>query len=193
MSHFLQDKNLLLTGATGQLGKVVLEKILRSFPEVKTIYLAIRPKDLSKDAGEEAYERYRTEIKDSQIFDRLKMELGAKEHRKLLRRKVRVIPMDLSKHELSLSAAHREELAENLHYIINCAGIVDLDSGLEVMTDVNVNGALCLMALAEKCRNFLCFAHVSTTFAVCEQIGFIDEKLYANPNHDWEAEHNRIN
>ena len=97
MSHFFTDKNLLLTGATGQLGKVLLEKILRSFPEIKTIYLAIRVKDSSKDPGEEAYERYKTEIKDSQIFDTLKMNLGAKKYRKLLRRKVRVIPMDLAK------------------------------------------------------------------------------------------------
>ena len=33
----------MLTGATGFLGKVVLEKLLWSLPVVKTIYLAIKP------------------------------------------------------------------------------------------------------------------------------------------------------
>lgn len=180
-----------MTGATGQLGKVVLEKLLRSFPEVKAIYLAIRVKDRAK-ADDEAYERYRSEIKDSQIFDTLKMELGAKAFSKLLRRKVRVIPMDLAEADLSLSAAHRQELAENVHYIINCAGIVDLDTSLELQTEVNVTGALALMTLAEECPNLLCFAHVSTTYAYCEQRGFVDETLFASPNHDWAAEHKQI-
>ena len=44
ITEFYQDKTILLTGSTGFLGKVVLEKILRSLPLVKCIYLAITPK-----------------------------------------------------------------------------------------------------------------------------------------------------
>ena len=44
LTEFYADKTILLTGATGFLGKVVLEKVLRSLPVVKTIYLAIKPK-----------------------------------------------------------------------------------------------------------------------------------------------------
>ena len=41
--NFYAHKTILLTGATGFIGKVVLEKILRSCPNFKRIYLMIRP------------------------------------------------------------------------------------------------------------------------------------------------------
>ena len=43
LTEFYRDKTILLTGSTGFLGKVVLEKLLRSLPIVKTIYLGIKP------------------------------------------------------------------------------------------------------------------------------------------------------
>ena len=44
LSEFYTGKTVLLTGATGFLGKVVLEKICRSLPVVKTIYVSVSPK-----------------------------------------------------------------------------------------------------------------------------------------------------
>jgi fatty acyl-CoA reductase len=41
---FYAHKTVLLTGATGFVGKVVLEKIMRSCPNFKRIYLMVRPK-----------------------------------------------------------------------------------------------------------------------------------------------------
>ena len=42
-STFL-DRTVFITGGSGFLGKVLLEKILRKCPEVKTIYLLLRMK-----------------------------------------------------------------------------------------------------------------------------------------------------
>jgi fatty acyl-CoA reductase len=39
-----RGKNVLLTGCTGFLGKVVLEKMIRSLPEVNKIFVLVRPK-----------------------------------------------------------------------------------------------------------------------------------------------------
>jgi hypothetical protein len=39
---FFKDKSIFLTGATGLLGKVVLEKILRDLPEVRQIFVLVR-------------------------------------------------------------------------------------------------------------------------------------------------------
>lgn len=41
---FYRGKNVFLTGATGFMGKVLLEKILRTCPDVGTVYVLIRPK-----------------------------------------------------------------------------------------------------------------------------------------------------
>ena len=44
MREFFSDKNILLTGCTGFVGKVLLEKILREVPRIGKIYLLIRSK-----------------------------------------------------------------------------------------------------------------------------------------------------
>lgn len=44
MQHFYTDKVIFITGTTGFVGKVVLEKILRSLPEFKMIYIMVRSK-----------------------------------------------------------------------------------------------------------------------------------------------------
>jgi len=41
---FFAETVILLTGATGFLGKALLEKLLRSCPRVATIFVLIRPK-----------------------------------------------------------------------------------------------------------------------------------------------------
>jgi fatty acyl-CoA reductase len=41
---FYKDKTIFITGTTGFVGKVVLEKILRSLSDFKRIYIMVRPK-----------------------------------------------------------------------------------------------------------------------------------------------------
>ena len=43
MRDFYADKCLFITGSTGFVAKVILEKVLRSLPTVRRIYLLIRP------------------------------------------------------------------------------------------------------------------------------------------------------
>ena len=44
IAEFYRDRSVFITGATGFLGKVLVEKLLRSCPDIKTLYLLIRPK-----------------------------------------------------------------------------------------------------------------------------------------------------
>jgi len=44
LKEYYNRKQILITGTTGFLGKVILEKVLRSLPDVEKIYLLIRPK-----------------------------------------------------------------------------------------------------------------------------------------------------
>ena len=60
-------KRILLTGTTGFLGKVLLEKFLFSLPEIGTIYLLIRAKK-----GSTLMERFKKEILSSPCFDRVR-------------------------------------------------------------------------------------------------------------------------
>ena len=44
VKEFYKGKNILITGCTGFLAKVILEKIFRSCPDVGKIFLMVRPK-----------------------------------------------------------------------------------------------------------------------------------------------------
>ncbi len=44
IKDFYYDKTLLISGTTGFLGKVLLEKVIRSLHTVRRIYVLVRPK-----------------------------------------------------------------------------------------------------------------------------------------------------
>ena len=118
------------------------------------IYISIRVK--RNDPGE-IYNRYKAEIKESMIFDALKSELGMKGWRKLLKNKIMLLPMDLTKDNLGLNPGQIEELKTNLNIIINAAGNLEFSTRLDHAVDINVRGPLKLMMLAEQCANFETF------------------------------------
>lgn len=44
VADFYRERSLMITGATGFMGKVLVEKLLRSCPGLDSIYLLMRPK-----------------------------------------------------------------------------------------------------------------------------------------------------
>lgn len=44
VQEFYKGQTVLLTGATGFLGKAIIDKLLRTCPDVNKLYLLIRPK-----------------------------------------------------------------------------------------------------------------------------------------------------
>ena len=67
IKEYYCGKTILVTGTTGFLGKVLLEKLLYSLPDVETIYVLIRSKK-----GSRLSERFKKEIVSSPCFDRLR-------------------------------------------------------------------------------------------------------------------------
>lgn len=64
-----EGKRVLITGTTGFLGKVLLEKMLFSLSCVDRIYVLIRAKE-----GSNLHERFKKEIVSSACFDRLRQQ-----------------------------------------------------------------------------------------------------------------------
>ena len=60
VAEFFRDKSVFVTGGTGFLGIAVVEKLLRCCPDIKNIYLLIRPKK-----GKKAQERLQDVTKNS--------------------------------------------------------------------------------------------------------------------------------
>jgi hypothetical protein len=59
IQNFFSGRCVLVTGATGFVGKALVEKLLRSCPELRTIYLLIRPK-----RGRDVQTRHKEFIQD---------------------------------------------------------------------------------------------------------------------------------
>ncbi len=71
IKKFYEGKTLFLTGTTGYLAKVLLEKLLRTIPSIRRIYVLIRPK-----AGKSPMERFQSDILNSKVFDRARKEVS---------------------------------------------------------------------------------------------------------------------
>jgi fatty acyl-CoA reductase len=74
IKEFYKGKTILLTGCTGFLGKVILEKLLRSCPDIKKIYIMSRAK-----RNMEPLERLKQQILASECFNTLVKIHGSQE------------------------------------------------------------------------------------------------------------------
>ena len=49
ISQFYEGRSIFITGATGFMGKVLVEKLLRSCPGIKCLYLLMRPNKVNNN------------------------------------------------------------------------------------------------------------------------------------------------
>ncbi len=82
IKEFFKDKKILLTGCTGFLGKVLVEKILRSIPQIGKIYLLVRGKR-NMNASERLLD-----ILSSRLFSVCKKNLGEEQFMKMALEKI---------------------------------------------------------------------------------------------------------
>src|SRR3984893_14734652 len=98
MAEGCAGKTLLITGSTGFLGKSIVEKLLRSVPEVGRINLAIRPSQRRSAA-----ERLAKGVLSSPAFKPLRESLGDEAFAALAREKLGVVELDLGREGLGLT------------------------------------------------------------------------------------------
>jgi len=177
---YYQGKNVLITGTTGFLGKIVLEKMLRTIPGISKIFVLIR-----KKRGSPTLERFKKEVIGSPCFDRVKKE--RKDFDEYINKNLIPIEGDLLKEGLDLSPESYKVLTENVHVIINSAASVDFNARLDEAIKINVKGTLRMFELAKNTINLENFVHISTAYVNCEKKSgsWIEEKIY---DIDFDAE-----
>ena len=135
IAEALHGKTILVHGSTGFLGKSIVEKCLRSIPEVGRIYLAIR-----SSARRPAAERLDREVLSSPAFKRLKEELGEQVFTKLAADKLAVIEIDLGRDGLGLTDEARQQLRA-CDVVIHSAAAVEFDNPADLSAQTNLLGA----------------------------------------------------
>jgi long-chain acyl-CoA synthetase len=166
VAKLLQGRQVLVTGATGFLGKVALSMLLHRYPGVGRVFALVRP-----GTGGTAEARFFGKVAHHRPFDPLRAQHGER-FEAFLREKVVPLAGDVSDPLLGLAPADLERLA-GLDLVVNSAGLVDFDPSLELALGVNVRGA---QHAAGLCRTLGAgLVHVSTCFVAGNRDGVVFE------------------
>ncbi|KAL2464809.1 Fatty acyl-CoA reductase 2 [Forsythia ovata] len=153
---FLRGKSLLITGATGFLGKVLIEKILRTAPDVRNIFVLIKAKN-----NEAAMERLKNEIINAELFKCLKETYGKSYQAFMLSKLVPVLG-NVSEFNLGFDGDKADVMGKEVDIIINSAANTTFDERYDVALDINTGGPTRLMSFAKQCKKLKLFLQVST-------------------------------
>ena len=120
INQFYNHKSILITGATGFVGKLLVEKLLYSCEKINKIYCLIREKD-----GYSAEERL-NEIISCKVFDKIrKREPNFKE-------RLCAISGNIFETNLNIpSSLIESDLKNNVTIVFHLAGTVNLDQDLK--------------------------------------------------------------
>ncbi|ETE57055.1 Fatty acyl-CoA reductase 1, partial [Ophiophagus hannah] len=154
---YYSGKSVLVTGATGFMGKVLIEKFLHSCHDVKAIYVCVRPK-----AGHSIQTRVENMLK-CKVFDRVREEWPN------FHEKIKPISAEFTKPNLAISSEDMEEMLSEVNVIFHCAATVRFDAPLKDALLLNVMGTQQLLRLAHQMKNLEALIHVSTAYSNCNQ------------------------
>lgn len=105
IQKFYSGANVFITGGTGFLGKILIEKLLRSCPEVSTLYVLVRNKK-----GRNMHTRIE-ELFDDPLFDRLRSDCPK------FRYKIVGVAGDCSLPDLGLTMQDRQVLIQEVSFL----------------------------------------------------------------------------
>ncbi|XP_044741985.1 fatty acyl-CoA reductase 1-like [Chrysoperla carnea] len=173
--EFYADQNILVTGGTGFMGKVLIEKLLRSCPKIKGIYLLLRSKKNYTD------EERLNKMFNIPLFNRLKEEYPESLS------KVKVIKGDISKLEYGLSDSDLEFIIHEINIVFHVAASVRFDDSLKDAILINTRGTREMLKILKQMQNLKVFLYTSTTYCnVDKGVDTIEEKVY-KATTDWKT------
>ncbi|CAH1406257.1 unnamed protein product [Nezara viridula] len=152
IKEYFEGQSIFITGNTGTMGKVLIEKLLRCCPGVARLYLLIRGK---KNISSE--ERWKA-ITELPLFDVLK-----KSNPEALA-KVTLIEGDILKDDMDLSEEDKQCLLENVTIVYHMAALVQFSDSMTLALINNTKSTHMLLEFARRMKKLQLFHHVSTAF-----------------------------
>ncbi|KAG6443938.1 hypothetical protein O3G_MSEX003057 [Manduca sexta] len=162
---------VLITGGTGFMGKVLVEKLLRKCTDIEHIILLVRTKK-----GKNPKQRLE-EMFNGELFEKVRTMRGGVEP---LLEKVSIVSGDVGEPDLALSAEDRQRIIRDVDYIIHAAATIRFDEELKRAVMLNVRGTKLMVELAKECKKLKLFIHVSTSYCHLHE-KLLEEKPYPPP------------
>uniref|UniRef100_A0A2S2Q417 Fatty acyl-CoA reductase n=1 Tax=Sipha flava TaxID=143950 RepID=A0A2S2Q417_9HEMI len=170
VKSFYKNKNIFLTGGSGFVGISYIEKVLRSIPDIGSIYIILRPRK-----GQSIQERLEI-LKNNSVFDKLKTDDGFD----VLINKIKPVCGDISEEKLGLSDEDYKMLCENVNIVVHCAATLDFETDLKTAVIINLMGTKRIVELCKQIKNLQCLLHVSSAY-VNSNKKYAMEKIYDAP------------
>ena len=170
----LSERTLLLTGVTGFFAKALLAKLLGDVPDLRRVYLLIRPGSASREPAASVQGRLQREILDSSAFLPLRQR-----YREAFPTRVagKLFPLagDLSLDRFGWDAASYAQVAGELDLIINSAASVSFDERLDQALELNTFGPGRLLDLA-RAGGDIPLVQISTAYVCGDREALIPEE-----------------
>jgi len=168
VASFYVGRTLLVTGASGFMGKVLLEKLLYACTDLHQIFILIRPKR-GKSVESRMEEMYK-----SPLFHRIRDEKPEAFKK--------IVPMfgDVLQEGLGLSEENKKRITDEVSVVIHSAATLKLEAKLKDAVEMNVVGTYRVLELAKQIKNLKVFVHVSTAFCHVD-VEVMEEKIYDTP------------
>jgi long-chain acyl-CoA synthetase len=164
VAQTFQANEVLITGANGFVGKVVLAFLLDRFPDFRRLHILMRGK-----RGTSPADRFDRDVLGAPCLQPIAARAGMP----ALREKITIHAGDVSKPDCGLAPETVAELRGRVTLIINIAGLVEFTPPVDESFRSNVDGAETVIQLAKALDAAI--VHVSTCFVCGESEGLVEE------------------
>lgn len=165
----LAGKHILLTGASGFVGKVWLAMVLHDIPQIGRVYVLLRGK------GRGVKERFEKIVNESPVFKPLH-EAHDGRMSEFVSQRVEVVAGDVSQPHLGMDPDIEARLLRDVDLVLNCAGLVDFNPDVREALASNVDGAMHVAEFIEASHHAT-LLHVSTCYVAGHRDGFVPETI----------------
>ncbi|XP_066995062.2 putative fatty acyl-CoA reductase CG5065 [Anabrus simplex] len=165
---FFKGRSLFITGGSGFMGKVLVEKLLYCCPDVKNIFLLLRPKrDKQPNARIE-------EMFKLPLFSRVRKEFPD------AIKKIVVLHGDVTEDRLGLTPEQIQRLMKEVSVVFHFAATLRLEAKLKDAIQMNLTGTWRVLEMCKNMEQLKAFVHLSTAFCHCDQED-LEERMYPCP------------
>ncbi|KAI8638017.1 male sterility protein-domain-containing protein [Parasitella parasitica] len=177
---FYRNKNILMTGVTGFVGKAILWKLIQALrQDLGHIYILVRSGSIKRSKIGRPSERLRNEVFNNKAFLILRRMMGKATFDSIVKNKIIPISGDIISPDLSMSEQDREKITENVNVVIHCAATLNYSERLDLALETNTLGTLRMMDLADECKHMEAFIHMSLAYTDPNlPNGHIQERVY---------------
>lgn len=166
---FYVGKTIFITGASGFMGKVLLEKLLYRCSDLDKIYVLMRTK--------------RGRNVESRLDDMFKLPLfqRMRNEKPQLFKKVIAMNGDVCSFNLGITDQQRELLINEVHVVFHFAATLRLEAKLKDAIEMNTTGTKKILDLVKEMKHLEAFIHLSTAFCHVDQEE-LGERTYDSPD-----------